>query len=82
MENRAITDRDLLFALFDALGALASRLTGERLVVMIPTPDGELDSVYASTASTRWVPLTDAMATTEEVRVLSSRPAEFVCKHP
>jgi len=35
-----LSDRDLLVAVFNAIGALATRLTGERLSVSIPHPGG------------------------------------------
>jgi hypothetical protein len=45
-QNSSLTNRDLLFAIFNAICALAERLTGERLTVHIKCEDGLPIDVY------------------------------------
>lgn len=63
-----MSEREILLAILYSLGALAERLTGERLEVMVPTSNGEV--VISSGYPVRWAPRT-AVA---EVRP-SSHPA-------
>jgi hypothetical protein len=46
----ALSDRDFIIALFDALGALAYELTGKTLFVSITPEGGNPISVYPNTA--------------------------------
>jgi hypothetical protein len=49
-----IQDRDLLIAIFDAIGALSERLTGDRLVIDIPDARGNIVSFYGGSRRTHW----------------------------
>jgi hypothetical protein len=49
------TDRDLILAIFEAMGALALKLTGERLIVNVGDPAGSnYAQLYSSPSSTCW----------------------------
>jgi hypothetical protein len=58
-----LSDRDLLVAVFNAIGALATRLTGERLSVSMPHPGGGYIQVDSSLAAACFEPNTAAPAT-------------------
>jgi hypothetical protein len=49
--NSSPTDREILVAIFNAIGALAERRTGERLVVHTERENSEGSDVYSSPAS-------------------------------
>lgn len=49
-----ISDRELLIGLFNAVGELAERLTGEKLVVRMRAEDGRLCDVYATSMRAYW----------------------------
>jgi hypothetical protein len=52
-----ITDHELLVGLFNAVGALAERLTGDRMTVELRDSNGHTVQVYASSyPSIDWVP--------------------------
>ena len=70
------SERDLLLACFEAIGALAFRLTGERLAVNVGSPVGQL-GLYSSRASARWVnevPKEDGLHTIFPAPVSSGMP--------
>jgi hypothetical protein len=57
-----MTDRDLILGLFEAVGALARRTTGDTLVVTITDSEtGERFPMYAPSSDARW--LSDANGT-------------------
>jgi hypothetical protein len=48
------TDREILMALFDMVGALAEQATGKRLTVRVPVGDGDTLRVYGNPLSITW----------------------------
>ena len=51
-----VSDQDLIVSLFNMVGALAERLTGERLVVAVRDSEGNTDYVCASSyPKIQWV---------------------------
>ena len=54
-EPTGLTDRNLLMGLFSAMGALAFRLTGERLVVELTCGENETVWLFASPLKTIWL---------------------------
>ena len=51
-----ITERDLILGLFEAVGALARRLTGDTLVVTITDSEtGERFPMYVPSSDARWI---------------------------
>ena len=48
------SDREILLALFSAIGALAKRLTGDTLVVKVKDVDGLPVKFYASPTAASW----------------------------
>jgi hypothetical protein len=52
-----LTDREVLQATFNLLGALAERLTGARPTVRVRFPDGLTTGVYASAHSVTFDPI-------------------------
>lgn len=58
-----LSDRDLFVAVFNAIGALATRLTGERLLLSIPHPGGGYIQIDSSLAGACFEPSTAAPAT-------------------
>jgi hypothetical protein len=70
------TDRDLILATLDAIGALALKLTGERLVVRLGAPySADFLELSSSPASTSWVAHSETLPK-EEGRDVSSRLAK------
>ncbi len=62
-QNEHPTDRDIIIAVFRMVGALAERLTGERLVVDLPHGDGTYTvSTHISPMFVRWQDLPCASA--------------------
>ena len=61
-----VSDRDLLMGLFSAIGALARRLTGERLYVRFKCGEDEYVWSFASEMGTVWVKNPPGMANTAE----------------
>ena len=52
----AISDRDLIIGLFEAVGALARRITGDTLVVTITdSATGERFPMYSPSSDARWI---------------------------
>lgn len=49
------TDRDILISLVNLVGALAERMTGERLTVQVPFGDGQFISITPSIWTVTWV---------------------------
>ena len=49
------SDRDLLVALFNAVGGLANKLTGETLVVTLKSANGEERRAYYDNGAIEWV---------------------------
>jgi hypothetical protein len=43
----SLTDREIIVACFNAICTLAQRLTGERLVIRLKSPNGGFSEVYA-----------------------------------
>jgi hypothetical protein len=60
------TDRELLFTLIDAIGALSERLTGERLVIRVSADEGESTDMYASAQNYRWEKINNAFSSQEQ----------------
>jgi hypothetical protein len=54
LEASGPSERDLIIATFEAICALAQRITGERLVVNVGSRVGPF-GLYSSHASTRWI---------------------------
>jgi len=78
-----VSDRDLLIAIFNAIGALAKRLTGDTLVVAMRHDDysnNSKDDVYgwnyASPILTKWDLSKDAKSISEEVLSLCAENQE------
>jgi hypothetical protein len=49
-----IQDRDLLIGIFDAIGALSERLTGDKLIIDFTDTNGNVTSFYGGSIRTRW----------------------------
>jgi hypothetical protein len=54
-----MTEKEMILTLFKAVGALAERLTGERLEIPIQTEDG---SLVVTSEPGIWKPITQATA--------------------
>jgi hypothetical protein len=54
-----LTERDWIIGIFDAIGALAERLTGERLVVQLTDSEGKKYRAYRS-SSVSWITIAEA----------------------
>lgn len=58
-ENKeALTDRDVMLALFKTVSALAEKLTGERLTVCVKNAAGQ--SFYVCSSEGSWKPIDQA----------------------
>jgi hypothetical protein len=69
------TDRDLILAIFRAVGALALKLTGERLIVSVGDPAGpNYMQLYNSPSFTTW-----KIQSTEEKQEDPCRSATLRC---
>lgn len=62
-QHLLLSDRDLLISVFSAIGALATRLTGERLLVSVPHPAGGYFQIDASLGIAGFVANTESAAT-------------------
>jgi len=51
-----LSDRELKIALFNLVGALAERLTGEIRVVKVYDPNGQFVALKPATQNVRWGP--------------------------
>ena len=49
-------ERDLLLCLFNAVGALAERMTGKKMLLCVKNTDGEWFHVYPETQKVTWLP--------------------------
>ena len=58
----ALSEKDWIVGIFQAVGALAERLTGEKLVVRLTDSEGNSYDVYADTSDTKWQRPSDAAA--------------------
>ena len=58
----ALSEKDRIVGIFQAVGALAERLTGEKLVVRLTDSEGNSYDVYADTSDTKWQRPSDAAA--------------------
>jgi hypothetical protein len=77
------TNRDLILALFNAVGALALKLTGERLVVGVGNPaETNYVQLYSSPSSTSWKVLGSEGQSTEEEKGDPCRSAASRCIEP
>lgn len=50
-----MTDREILIALFNAVGALSERLIGEKLLLCVEKEDGHFEHVYANPSNVTWI---------------------------
>jgi hypothetical protein len=71
------TDRDLILAILDGLGALALKLTGERLIIRLGAPySPDFLELCSSSASTSWEARPETLPKEEAPHVSSSGPAK------
>jgi hypothetical protein len=79
-EQQFPTDRDLILAIFRAVGALALKLTGERLIVSVGDPAGpNYMQLYNSPSFTTWKIPTSECQSTEEGQEDPYRSATLRC---
>lgn len=55
-----MTDRDMLVAIFNLMGGLALRVTGETPILCVKGEDGNMYHVYPQTNNVTWVQEEDA----------------------
>jgi hypothetical protein len=68
-----IQDRELLIGIFNAIGALSERLTGDRLVIGLLDSNGAVVNFYSSARRAHWESLKNQSLS--EAHVPSSGPS-------